>query len=235
MAAFRWRRLRGTMKKPVYYRWTDYNLDLLPNAYLREQERGVGGPSEWVEKTGYSPGFPAWNLLYYALLCSLKPDSFNLIVETGTNIGSSTIILAQALKDSGRDGLVRTVEIEPANHERAKLSAEKAEVVDRIEFYLGNSLEMLPSMADQPVQIAFLDGNHLHDHVIHEFEIVLPRLKPDALVIFDNTYQIADEGEDPRVHGALKSIQKLHGGNLINFPIASWYTPGFAIWQKTPL
>ena len=30
------------MKKPVYYRWTDYNLDLLPNAYLREQERGVG-------------------------------------------------------------------------------------------------------------------------------------------------------------------------------------------------
>jgi len=223
------------MKKPVYYRWTDYNLDLLPNAYLREQERGVTDASDWTERTGYSPGFPAWNLLYYALLCSLKPDSFNLIVETGTNIGTSTIILAQALKDSGRDGLVRTVEIEPPNYEKAKLNAEKAGVADRIEFHLGNSLDVLPSIANQPVQVAFLDGNHLHDHVIQEFETVLPFLKPDSLVIFDNTYEIADVGEDPRVNGALKSIQKRHGGNLVNFPIASWYTPGFAIWQKTPL
>ena len=131
--------------------------------------------------------------------------------------------------------MVRTVEIEPPNYEKAKLNAEKAGVADRIEFYLGNSLEVLPSIANQPVQVAFLDGNHLHDHVIQEFETVLPFLKPDSLVIFDNTYEIADVGEDPRVNGALKSIQKRHGGNLVNFPIASWYTPGFAIWQKTPL
>jgi predicted O-methyltransferase YrrM len=222
------------MKNPVYYRWTKYDLNLLPNEYLREQERDVNDVSQWVERTGYSPGFPAWNLLYYALLCSLKPDNFNLIIETGTNIGTSTIVLAQALKDSARDGLIRTVEIEPANYERAKVNVEKAGVSDRVEFYLGNSLELLPQILNQPVQIAFLDGNHLHDHVMQEFDTVLPFLTDDALVIFDNTYQIADAGEDPRVHGALKSIQARHGGNLINFPIASWYTPGFAIWQKRP-
>lgn len=61
---------------------------------------------------------------------------------------------------------------------------------------------------------------------------MLPRLADDALVVFDNTYRIAEEGEDQRVNGALRTIQTRHGGNLINFEFVSWYTLGLAIWQK---
>ena len=61
---------------------------------------------------------------------------------------------------------------------------------------------------------------------------MLPKLTDDALVIFDNTYRIAEEGEDQRVNGALKAVQARHGGNLVNLEFVSWYTPGLAIWQK---
>lgn len=223
------------MKTPIFYRWTNYDLTLLPSAYLRELERGVTGMEDWTKRTGYSPGYPAWNLVYYMLLCTLKPEQFNLIVETGTNVGCSAIMIAQALRDSQRPGVLRTVELDPENHSKARSNVAQAGVSDLVQLYQGDSLATLPAMIDGPVQVAFLDGHHLEEHVIKEFEIVYPRLLPDSLVIFDNTFQIADSGEDQRVNGALKRIRKTYGGNLVNFPIASWYTPGIAIWQKEPL
>jgi len=59
-------------------------------------------------------------------------------------------------------------------------------------------------------------------------------LADDALVLFGNTYQIAEDNEDQRVNGALKTILDRHGGNLINLEFISWYTPGLAIWQQVP-
>lgn len=223
------------MKPPIYYRWTDYDRSLLPNAFLREREVGIKDSEDWTQLTGYSPGYPAWNLIYYVLLCTLKPEQFNLIVETGTNVGCSAIVIAQALKDSKRPGLLRTVELESENHEKACSNVREAGVEHLVELYRGDSIATLPRMIDQPVQVAFLDGHHLEGHVMKEFEIVYPHLKRDAIVIFDNTYQIADPGEDQRVNGALRKIVKQYGGNLVNFPVASWYTPGIAIWQKEPL
>src|SRR5204862_4360490 len=84
---------------------------LLPNQYLAQ----VDGLSLDVRSaqahTGLSIGYPAWNLLYYALLCSLPPrDDEYVVVETGTNRGFSTIVLAQALKDASVAGIVRTVD-----------------------------------------------------------------------------------------------------------------------------
>ena len=51
-------------------------------------------------------------------------------------------------------------------------------------------------------------------------------------MIFDNTYQIAEEGENPRVNGFLGEMQDRYGGNLVNIEFVSWYTPGLALWQK---
>lgn len=59
-------------------------------------------------------------------------------------------------------------------------------------------------MIDRRIQIAFLDGSHLQDHVIKQFEIIYPHLNGDSIVIFDNTYQIVEFDEDQRVHGAVK-------------------------------
>ena len=59
-------------------------------------------------------------------------------------------------------------------------------------------------------------------------------MEDDGLVVFDNTSLIAEDDEDPRVNGALRTIVAKHGGNLVNLPFCSWYTPGMAFWQKNP-
>jgi hypothetical protein len=46
-------------------------------------------------RTGLSMGYPAWNLLYYTLLCSLPPDP--VVAEVGTNLGFSTIVLVPGI------------------------------------------------------------------------------------------------------------------------------------------
>ena len=224
------------MKNPKFFRRFDYNRTFLPNPFLAELERDIETLEQAKEKTGYTIGYPGWNLIYYILLSHLKPDAWNTIIETGTNIGCSTIILAQALKDSQGDGRVYTVELEPKNYEKAQLNFAKAEVADLIDARLGDSKETLKQIVQEVsgVRTAFLDASHLFNDVLAEFDIIYPHLEEDSIVIFDNTYQIAEPHEDQRVFGALHKIQEVYGGNLINFEFVSWYTPGMAIWQKTP-
>jgi hypothetical protein len=94
----------------------------------------------------------------------------------------------------------------------------------------------LPEIAKEinSIRFAFLDASHLYDDVLFEFETLRPKLTDDALVLFDNTYRIADDDEDQRVNGVLKKILNDYGGNLINLEFVSWYTPGLAMWQKRP-
>ena len=159
-----------------------------------------------------------------------------LFRSTGTNWGCTTIVLAQALIDAGCQGRVITFELEPENAERAKANLQAAGVADRVELYLGDSLQNLPNVLQNlsGIRVAFLDASHLYNDVRQEFEVVLPRLADDALVIFDNTYRIAEDGEDQRVNGFLCEMQSRYGGNLINMEFVSWYTPGLAVWQRQP-
>jgi predicted O-methyltransferase YrrM len=157
-----------------------------------------------------------------------------VIVETGTNWGCTTIVLAQALIDLGCSGRVITFELEPDNMERAIDNIADAGVLEHVEFHLGDSRELLSKVLENEsdIRFAFLDASHLCADVMREFEAVLPKLTEDALVIFDNTYRIAEDGEDQRVNGFLREMQGRYGGNLINMEFVSWYTPGLAIWQK---
>ncbi|MEO1584392.1 MAG: class I SAM-dependent methyltransferase [Planctomycetota bacterium] len=224
------------MREPRFHRITDYNKALLPNAHLRMLEEGATDRDAWRETSGASIGYPAWGLLYYLALCRLDPSAHNLVIETGTNKGASSIVLAQAIKDAPGTGLLRTVELEQASLDIARRNHEAAGVADIIETYQGDAIEKLPAMLDHasPLAVAFLDGSHLHDQVVREFELVEPRLSHDAIVIFDNTYLIAEANEDQRVNGALRTILARFGGHCVNLPYCSWFTPGMAVWQRAP-
>jgi len=224
------------MKPPRFYRSFDYQKSLLPNAYLASLEEGIASTEEAQAFTGYTIGNPGWGLIYYLLMSHLDRNDENIIVETGTNIGCTTIILAQALKDSKARGHVFTVELEATNYFRALDNWKRAHVDNFITAFNCDSKIALRQIvgAHGNIKAALLDASHLYDDVLEEFEIVRSYLAPNALVIFDNTYQIAEPHEDQRVHGALHEIKKRYGGNLINLEFVSWYTPGLAIWQQTP-
>jgi predicted O-methyltransferase YrrM len=222
------------MKPPIFHRMFNYDRALLPNAYLASLEEGVSSIDEARSRTGASIGYPGWGLIYYILLAHLDRSRHEVIVETGTNWGCTTIVLAQALIDARCQGRVITFELEPENAARANANLQAAGVADRVDLHLGDSRELLPRALEKEngIRVALLDASHLYDDVKREFEAVLPKLSDDALVIFDNTYRIAEDGEDPRVNGFLRDMQGWYGGNLINFEFVSWFTPGLVVWQK---
>lgn len=222
------------LKAPIFYRRFDYDRRLLPNAHLRALEDGVSDIAGAEQQSGATVGYPGWGLIYQMMLNSMGWEAPSIIVETGTNWGCSTIILAQALKDSVKGGRVHTIEIDPHNCIRAAQNIEAAGLSEFVSLYEGNSLAILPGVLDgvDEVHAAFLDGCHLHDQVVAEFELVVRRLSPRGLVIFDNIYGLFEGEEDERVFGALNTIKARYGGNIVQFDHTSWYTPGLAVWQR---
>jgi len=224
------------VKAPIYYRRFNYDKALIPNKYLASLEDSVSTIEQATAKTGFTIGYPGWNLVYDMVISHLHPEKYNIILETGTNLGCTTIMLAQALKDSGSHGKVYTVELDKKSYEIALTNFERAGVSDFIEAVNENSHTFLKDFAkrNSSIRVAFLDASHLFDDVITEFNAILPLLGPQSIVLFDNTYLIADDNEDQRVNGAIREILNRHGGNLVNFETVSWYTPGLAVWQKSP-
>lgn len=214
----------------------DYDRSLLPNRRLAELEKGVTSIDEARARTGASIGHPGWGLLYHILLSHLDRGREEVLIETGTNQGVTTIVLAQALIDAGCAGRVLTFELEDANADIAERNYALAGVSSRIVMHRGDVRKTFPpALAGvSGVRFAFLDASHFVNDVLFEFTTLLPHLADDALVVFDNTYCIANKNEDQRVNGALKQIKSEYGGNLINFENVSWFTPGLAIWQKAP-
>jgi precorrin-6B methylase 2 len=224
------------MKKPLYYRKFNYDRALLPNQRLKELEEGIFSIEDAQKSSGLTIGFPGWGLVYYSALATLNTEKKNIILETGTNRGCSTIVLAQALKDSGAEGVVHTVELEPSNVEIAKENVKKAGLESLVIFHTGDSRVVIPKICKEihEIQVAFLDGCHLKGDVLGEFREIFPKLENRSIVLMDNTYKIAEDHEDSRVFGALPEILEQFGGQIVNLPFVSWYTPGLAMWQKNP-
>lgn len=224
------------MRAPIFNRMYGYDLSVLPNAHLASLERGVTDIEAAKQRSGYTIGYPGWGLIYHLLLSHLDRRRTETIIETGTNQGCTTIILAQALKDAGVEGHVHSFELEADNIKKAEANLEAAELSDRVTIHAGDIHKTFKQglVEKNNIRFAFLDASHLRDDVMFEFETIQPHLADDAIVLFDNTYQIAEDGEDQRVNGALKELLKTGNGNIINLEHVSWYTPGLAIWQRVP-
>ena len=220
----------------------DYDRRLLPSPYLaRLEPEGLEDPRVAASMfTGLTLGYPAWNLLYYSLICSLpisdevqtsvvpvplRDDA--VVVETGTNRGASTIVMAQALNDVDLETVVHTVEVNENLQRFAKAHADLAGVSDHISFNLGDSIAFLRRLVDEKphIDFIFLDDDHSRDHVLEEFSIVHPALLVrHGTAYFDNT----SEGG---VAEALEMIKAEYGGNFLRFDNCSFSPPGNVIWQ----
>ena len=139
----------------------DYDRGLLPNSHLRTLEPSNPAPESqpaaeeahyvefvrWLGDSGMSMGYPAWNLLYYSIISSLLPRQHDpVVVETGTNRGLSTIVMAQALRDLGLDAVVETVDFDADMTETAKRHVADAGLDDRVRFHTGDSIEFLAEL-----------------------------------------------------------------------------------------
>ena len=86
------RRLYWVLRPSKNRRMFAYDRRLLVNEYLAEQESATADLESAIARTGFSLGYPSWNLLYYTLLCSL-PRSGSPVV---TNVQSRPVRRTEA-------------------------------------------------------------------------------------------------------------------------------------------
>lgn len=120
--------------------------------------------------------FFARRLGWYALVKILKPA---VVVETGTDKGLGTLLIAQALKENGL-GKVYSLDLDPFS----------GALVDKqhwqnIELLKGDSLENLEKI--KKVDMFIHDSDHSEFHEMSEFESIQKNLSEDAIVISDNS------------------------------------------------
>jgi predicted O-methyltransferase YrrM len=115
---------------------------------------------------------------WYALVRELQPEC---VVETGTDKGLGSVVLAAALLRNGHGRLV-TMDINPTAG--YLIGGPYAAVT---ELRVGDSLASLGAM-EAPVDFFVHDSWHSRDHELAEYEAVAPRLAEGAVVLSDNSH-----------------------------------------------
>jgi caffeoyl-CoA O-methyltransferase len=104
-------------------------------------------------------------------------------LEVGTFLGYGAIAIARGLPDDGR---LVCCELSEEYAERARGHLEQAGLAGKVDFRIGPALESLRSMdASEQFDYAFIDADKTE--YIDYFEETLSRLRPNGLIMIDNT------------------------------------------------
>jgi predicted O-methyltransferase YrrM len=153
---------------------------------LRQIERGDHLQPEYHRPTPECPHPEWWSMFdsmtaevevlefLRTIVTTIKPE---LVVETGTFSGISTLWIAEGLKANGR-GRIVTCEFDPKVYESAKARIAASGLVEWIELRNESSLEM---KVDGTIDLFFSDS----DMPIREQEIrrFLPQINPYGLIL----------------------------------------------------
>ncbi|MGY1723811.1 class I SAM-dependent methyltransferase [Blastococcus sp. SYSU DS0533] len=115
---------------------------------------------------------------WYAIVRALRPEH---VVETGTDKGLGSVVLAAALLRNGR-GRLTTVDINPESG--YLIAGPYAQVVDRV---VADSVETLRSL-ERPVDVFLHDSWHTFEYETAELDAVAPRLRDTSVVLSDNAH-----------------------------------------------
>lgn len=127
------------------------------------------------------------------------------ILEIGTAIGYSTLLMAQEMAAEGR---VTTVELAPERVAVARQFISQSPYADKITLLQGDGTALAKTLAG-PWDFVFLDGPK--GQYLRQVQYVLPKLVPGALIVADNMRyhdMIYWRGEIPHKHRT--AIHRLH-------------------------
>jgi len=133
------------------------------------------------------------------------------ILEIGTLGGYSTIWLARALPSDGR---LITVEAEAKHCEVARSNVARAGLSARVDFRLGEALDLLPELAAEglePFDFVFIDADK--ENTAEYFGWAVRLARPGAAIVVDNVVrdgEVADRNTaDERVQGIQRFLEAL--------------------------
>jgi predicted O-methyltransferase YrrM len=155
-----------------------------PNSDRTREEmvKGVRSTARIADITNASKS-QFWAKVLFKIIRKLEPQS---CFELGSCVGVSASYQASALKLNGKGKLV-TLEGSPAisniaNETFASLEIGNASIVTGpFHETLSDTLE-----SSKPIDFFFNDGHHDHDAVLQYFNLAMPFLSNDAIIVFDD-------------------------------------------------
>src|SRR3989338_7263848 len=109
----------------------------------------------------------------------VKREQPMLILEVGTLVGFSAILMAKNMKK----GKIITIEMDKKSHEAAKLNIERAGVAKKVELHLGDALKIIPAL-EGPFDFVFIDAKK--EDYLKYLEAAEPLMKKNATAVADN-------------------------------------------------
>lgn len=103
-----------------------------------------------------------------------------VVLEIGTYLGYSALCLAEGLADGGK---VITLDVNEETNRVASLFVEKSESKNHIEFYLGNAVDIIPSMPET-FDLVFIDADK--PNYSNYYNLVFDRVRTGGFIIADN-------------------------------------------------
>lgn len=102
------------------------------------------------------------------------------ILEIGSAVGYSAICFTEMLEE---DGIIDTIELDEERYKTAKENFKKAEVEDKINIFLGNAVEILPTFTEK-YDVIFIDAAKGKYPIFLSEAIRLS--KPGTIILADN-------------------------------------------------
>jgi predicted O-methyltransferase YrrM len=182
-------------------------------AYLAERTRSEDAFLSELKAAAVAAGIPPiWISPEQASFMQilLKGADAKSVVEVGTLAGYSAIAMARALPHASAGGRLRTIELEPKHAEFAADWIGRSDVADRVELFVGDAGEVLPTLEDDSADAAFLDADKsgYGDYLQQCLRIV----RRGGLILVDNAFafgQLFDVEPNDREVGAVRSFNDL--------------------------
>ncbi len=134
--------------------------------------------------------------------CLLQPKK---ILEIGTFTGYSALCLAKGLP---ADGELHTIELREEDAKTAQSFFSKSLYNKKIILHTGNALDIIPRLRG-PWDIVFIDADKVN--YINYYELTLPHVKENGLVIADN---VLFHGEVLEENIKGKNAKAIHSFNI---------------------
>jgi cephalosporin hydroxylase len=138
--------------------------------------------------------FPQDLMIYQRLISQLEPD---VIVETGTDAGGTSLYLASILEVLKPDARVLTVDIDARKFNQTLKNlhvAGREHLLKRIQFFEGSSTDpslfaRIKSAIPEGARVmVILDSLHTRQHVYDELKLYSPLVTPDSYLIVNDTH-----------------------------------------------
>lgn len=130
-----------------------------------------------------------------------------LILEIGTYTGYSAICLAEGLQPNGT---LITIDVNEELAPRVRNNFEKAGVADKIDFRIGNALELIPAIEGE-LDLVFIDADKAN--YSNYFDLVIDKVRLNGFILADNVLwsgKVIDGSQDKDTRAILEFNSKVH-------------------------